>query len=138
MTTKKLTGSCHCGHLRFEVEIDARAGSRCNCSICTKIGNVSANVKPAAFTALTDEATLGQYVWGRKIGARYFCKTCGVHAYSRANVPELGGEMVTVNFNCLDDIDVREVEVTHWDGRHDNWQAGPRPTPWPVSRAPVS
>ncbi len=34
--TKKHTGGCHCGKVRFEVELDAsKGGSRCNCSICT-------------------------------------------------------------------------------------------------------
>ncbi len=135
MTTKKHTGSCHCGHLKFEVEVDATAGTRCNCSICQRIGGLGTNVKPAAFKALTDESTLGQYVWGHKIGVRYFCKTCGIHAYSRGNVPELGGEFVSVNFNCLEDVDPGQVNVMYWDGRHDNWDAGPRPTPWPVFSA---
>ena len=25
------------------------------------------------------------------------------------------------------------ASVIYWDGRHNNWEAGPRPTPWPVS-----
>jgi hypothetical protein len=42
---------------------------------------------------------------------------------------------VSVNFNCLEDIDVGDVTLQYWDGRHDNWQAGTRSTPWPVFTA---
>ena len=27
------------------------------------------------------------------------------------------------------------VEVTHWDGRHNNWMAGKRAAPWPIFTA---
>jgi hypothetical protein len=40
---------------------------------------------------------------------------------------------VSVNVNCLDDVDPWQLSITYWDGRHDNWEAGPRPAPWPIS-----
>jgi hypothetical protein len=46
-TAKKHHGSCHCGAVRFEVEVDLVKGvGRCNCSICTKAGATGAIVKP--------------------------------------------------------------------------------------------
>jgi hypothetical protein len=33
---------------------------------------------------------------------------------------------------CLDDVELIDLPVQHWDGRHDNWQAGARPKPWPI------
>jgi len=39
---------------------------------------------------------------------------------------------VSVNLNTLDDVDPRDVKVIYWDGRHDNWQAGPRDIAWPI------
>jgi hypothetical protein len=130
---KKHLGSCHCKEVRFEVIVDASSASKCNCTICTKISAAGAVVKPDAFKLLTDEAKLSSYEWGGRTGQRYFCKACGVHCFGRGNLPQLGGDYVSVNFNCLDDIDLRDVSLTHWDGRHNNWQAGPRQEPWPVA-----
>lgn len=125
-------GSCHCGHLRFEVELDASQGSRCNCTICARMGAVGQNVKPAAFRALTDEATLASYEWGHKVAKKYFCPRCGIHGYSRGHLAEIGGDFVSINMNCLEDVDLAQVKIVYWDGRNDNWHAGTRETPWPV------
>jgi len=126
-------GGCHCGDVRFSVEVDATKGSRCNCTVCTKVGVTSAIVKPAAFQLLSDPGRLSTYEWGAKISQRYFCKRCGVHAFARGRLAELGGDYVSVNLNCVDDIDMCDVAVSYWDGRHDNWEGGPRGTPWPIA-----
>lgn len=130
---KKHAGSCHCGAVRFSVEVDATKGSRCNCSVCTKTSVLSSIVKPNAFTLATPAGELGSYAWGAKISTRFFCKVCGVHCFGRGHLAEVGGDYVSVNLACLDDVDPSGVHVTYWDGRHDNWQAGPRNEPYAIS-----
>ena len=130
---RKHTGSCHCGAVRFEAEIDASAGTMCNCSICTKLGAVGVIAKPAAFRLVSGEAELSTYAWGGRISQRKFCKHCGVYCFALGHLDVLGGDYVSINLNSLDDFDLSRVKLGHWDGRHNNWQAGPRPTPWPVS-----
>jgi hypothetical protein len=126
-------GSCHCGAVRFQVTADlTRGGSRCNCSICTKIGGLGVIVAPEALRVLSPEEELGEYVWGANISRRYFCKRCGIHTFSRGHLAELGGAFAGVNLNTLDDIDSAQLGVAYWDGRHNNWMAGTRPTPWPI------
>lgn len=133
MATTRHFGTCHCGAVRFAAALDlSQSVSRCNCSICTKISAMGTFAKPDAFTLLSDEAALGTYEWGAKISRRYFCKTCGVHCFGRGDLPELGGAFVSVNVNVLEDVDPSLLEVVYWDGRHDNWHAGPRSTPWPI------
>jgi hypothetical protein len=128
---KKHLGSCHCGAVRFEVVADATSGSKCNCTVCTKINPTGGITKPDNFKLLTEESKLGTYIWGHRISTRYFCKECGVHCFARGHLEQLGGDYVSVNFNCLDDIDLREVDLVFWDGRHNNWQSGPRKEAWP-------
>jgi hypothetical protein len=131
--TTRHAGGCHCGTVRFEVTVDATAGSRCNCSICTKTAVLGGNVKPAAFKLVSGEESLSTYEWGGKISRRFFCRHCGIQCFGRGHLEQLGGDYVSVNFNALDGFDPLGAKVIYWDGRHDNWQAGPRSTPWPIS-----
>lgn len=126
-------GTCHCGAVRFAAVIDlSKGGSKCNCSICTKLSSLETIVKPEAFTLLKGEADLSCYTWRSKVSGRYFCKHCGVLCFGKGHLAELGGDFVSVNLNTLDAIDPFTLKVVHWDGRHDNWHAGTRDNPWPI------
>jgi hypothetical protein len=129
-TPKLHHGTCHCGAVQFEVSLALEGVSRCNCSICTKTAWLGTIVKPDAFRLLKGEADLGSYEFGHKVGKRHFCKHCGVQLYGAGSLPELGGAYVSINVNALDDnVEIHHLPVIWWDGRHDNWQAGPTPEP---------
>lgn len=134
MTTQKTHhGSCHCGAIRYEIDLDLGGkATRCNCTICMKTGVTGASAKPSALRVLTDESTFGRYSMS-PVATRFFCKNCGIHCYGRGDLPELGGAFVSINVNTLDDVDPGSLEISHWDGRHDNWHAGLRPQPWPIT-----
>lgn len=129
----KHTGGCHCGAVRFEAEVDPTVGGMCNCTVCTKIAWVGAILEPAAFTLLQGEDSLSTYEWGGRISQRKFCKHCGCHCFAFGHLEVLGGDYVSINLNCVDDFDLSKVKLSYMDGRHNNWMAGPRPTPWPVT-----
>jgi hypothetical protein len=129
----KHKGSCHCGAVQFEVTLDLAQVTRCNCTICLKVHGTNSIVKPTAFELRSGEAALSSYVYrDAKAGTRFFCKHCGVHCFARGYLEVIGGDYVSVNCNTLDNVDVNQLEVVHWDGRHDNWMAGSRKTPWPI------
>jgi hypothetical protein len=126
-------GGCQCGSVRVEAELDLGAGAtRCNCTSCTRVGATSVAVKPDAFRVLFGQDSLTEYRRGTSPNSRFFCKRCGIQVFGRGFVEELGGAYVSVNVNCLDDVELAEVPVGYWDGRHDNWEAGMRREPWPV------
>jgi hypothetical protein len=117
----------------FEADFDLTGATRCNCTICTKTMWTGVHVKPAQFRLMRGEADLSSYAWGHKVSARYFCKHCGIQCFAKGHLDVLGGDFVAINVNALDDADAHQVPLRHWDGRHNNWQAGARETPFPIA-----
>jgi hypothetical protein len=125
-------GSCHCGSVRFECDLDLADGtSKCNCSICTKGRFWKAIARADAFRLLQGDEALSDYQFGSHSIHHLFCKHCGVKPFGRGHMEELGGVFYAVNVACLDDVPVQELAeapVSYEDGRHDNWQAKPAET----------
>ena len=132
MAKQTFQGSCHCGAIRFEADLDLAAGtSKCNCSICGKTRNWEAIVKPEAFRLLAGEGDLCEYQFGSKSAQHLFCRHCGVHTFGRGYIEAIGGAYRAVRLACLDGVDdatLANAPVTFMDGRHDAWQTPPAET----------
>lgn len=113
----KYTGGCHCGQVRFEVEMDElRSVMECNCSICSKKGGLLAFAPEANFRLLQGESALKDYQFGKKVIHHLFCGECGIGAFGSGAMPD-GTKMRAINARCLDDVDVNRLERQFYDGK---------------------
>ena len=119
---KTYRGSCHCGAVTFEADLDLTQSSyRCNCSICRRTRFWPAVARPEGFRLLSGESALTRYLFNTRKNHHFFCKVCGVRAFGVGTETPIGA-MYGVNLGCLDDVSDEElsrVPITYVDGRND-------------------
>ena len=127
---KKYVGSCHCGAVRFEADIDLSAGTfKCNCGMCTKTRLWGAQVKSGTFQLLAGEASLIDYQPDNI--HHVFCKHCGVRPFAWGEHPKVGDKFYVARVYCLEGVDIDELvkaPITYFDGAHDNYESAPSET----------
>jgi len=113
--TKRYTGSCHCGKVRYEVDLALDKVIACNCSMCGRTGTLLTFTAPAAFTLLQGEDALTDYQFNKHNIHHLFCNTCGVKSFARGTSAK--GEMVAINVRCLDGFELADTKIMDYDGR---------------------
>jgi hypothetical protein len=115
MTAEHHRGSCQCGAVAFEADVDIAQPIACNCSRCRRLGAVLAFTPRTNFTLLRGADALTEYLFNRHIIRHQFCRTCGVQPFAYGQMPD-GTPMVAINVNCLDGVDPRALPARHFDG----------------------
>ena len=110
-------GGCHCGTVRFKINVEMDHLIDCNCSVCVKKGIIHIPVQDSQFELLSGEEELSLYQYRSNTAKHWFCRYCGIHAFGR---PRSDPSRYTVNARCLDDYDqiATSIPVKHFDGRH--------------------
>jgi hypothetical protein len=112
----KYQGSCHCGHVAFEVEGEIDGLLACNCSICQRKGSLLWFLPRERMTLLTPEANAQTYTFHRHAIAHRFCPRCGIHPYAEGKDGE-GNVVAAINARCLENVALDSMPVKHFDGR---------------------
>jgi hypothetical protein len=111
-------GGCHCGAVRFRVEVERSLALDCNCSMCRKKGILHLIVTRDRFAILRGEDALATYTFNTGVAKHTFCKTCGIHPFY---VPRSHPDGIDVNVRCLDGDALEDFVIEPFDGA--NWEA---------------
>ena len=120
------SGSCHCGRVRFEADLDLTQPSfRCNCSICRRTRFWPAVARPEQFRLLAGEGELTEYLFHTRKNQHFFCRHCGVRAFGVGNDTPIG-KMIGVNIGCLEGVgeeELAKIPIVRIDGMNDRMEA---------------
>ena len=97
-------GSCHCGSIAFEVNLDSGFQDlrRCNCSLCRRKGAIMASVPVEQLRVTRGAEKLSLYQWNTKQAKHYFCSVCGIYTHhQRRNNPR----EFAFNVACIEGVD---------------------------------
>jgi hypothetical protein len=137
VTLKTYSGSCHCGAVRFEADVDLAQGTiKCNCSTCVKARSWLVVASPHRFRLIAGAESQAVYQWTPPGRAEpnfqyHFCKNCGIRTPSRGVAEALGGVFHAVQITLLDDVDPDELAkapIQYVDGRNDHFDRPPADT----------
>ena len=110
---KTYRGSCHCGDVRFEVDMDLDHVRVCDCSLCRKRGALNHRVTPEDLRLLTPLDAMTLYQWHTMTAKDYFCPRCGMLPFRR---PRTAPHLWTVNVRCLEAVDLDAIPVRQMKG----------------------
>ena len=108
--TQVFEGRCHCGAVRFDIELQGglEEAQRCNCSYCSMTGSVTLTAKASDMTVVKGFDVLRVYTFGSHSTQHFFCARCGVHPH-----PQLRRDTkkIAVNVACLEGLSPFDFEV---------------------------
>ena len=112
-----LSGSCHCGAVRFTANGEIDQAIECNCSHCSRKGLLLWFIPRESFGLTAGEDELATYTFNKHVIKHRFCKTCGILPFGEGVDPK-GVRTAAVNVRCLDDFDLATLKIHQYDGRN--------------------
>jgi len=111
-----LTGSCHCGRVRWSFDGDPGSATACNCTTCRRYGALwaydwlGARIKTSGQTH--------KYLRGERELGFHFCPHCGNAAWWLGEKPHHDERTrVAVNLRLADDpAAVADLPIRHFEG----------------------
>lgn len=118
MSEKQHQGSCHCGAVKYTVELDLdKPVIVCNCSMCGRSGTMLAFVPRSSFNLVQGEGNLASYKFNKNVIEHVFCKTCGIKPFAYG-IGQDGKPMTAINCRCLEGVDVSTLQLHAYDGKN--------------------
>lgn len=114
-TETSLHGACHCGAVRLRLPFPPEKATRCNCSICSRLGAVWACYEFGTVAIEGHPEHTAEYIQGDRTLRTVRCKTCGVTTQWEPLAPQPGAHH-GVNLNNFEPRLLDSVPMRRFDG----------------------
>lgn len=114
-----LNGSCHCGDVQLTLPAEPEVATRCNCSVCRRLGAVWVYFERGAVTIAGHPESTQAYAWGEENLRFVRCARCGCTTHWEA-LPPTPDSRCGVNLNLFPPALQARVRVRRRDGA-DSW-----------------
>lgn len=114
-----LRGSCHCGAVQLTLPHAPDKATRCNCSICRRLGAVWAYYEVGTVRIEGHPVHTEDYIWGDRTLRTVRCRHCGCATHWEPLAPEPGTKH-GVNLHMFPPALQQAAHVRNFDGA-DSW-----------------
>jgi hypothetical protein len=114
-----LQGTCHCGAVRLTLPSPPEKATRCNCSICRRLGALWVYYEFGTVRIEGHPQNTEEYIQGDRTLRTVRCKTCGCITHWEPLTPQPGAKH-GVNLNNFEPGLQELVRVRRLDGA-DTW-----------------
>ena len=109
------SGSCHCGHIAFEVEGEFSEVMECNCSHCSRKVYLLWFVPRSQLRLKSPMESMSTYKFNKHVISHHFCPNCGCAPFGFG--VRSGAAMAEVNVRCLEGLELTTLKRVPVDGR---------------------
>ena len=109
---------CHCGKVRLSSPKFPTEITRCNCSICNRLGALWAYYPEN--TVSIDVESLLTYTWGEKKIKFHRCGICGCTTHY-SSVEDNGFAQIAINTRMSEYEQIKSIHIRDFDGA-DTWK----------------
>jgi len=110
---------CQCGNLRLAAKDKPASLTRCNCSICNRLGALWAYYREDDVSILAEQKP-DTYSWGEKTITYHRCAVCGCTTHYTA-LDDDGSNLVALNCRMAPLAEIDKIPVRDFDGL-DTWK----------------
>ncbi|KAF7504044.1 hypothetical protein GJ744_002873 [Endocarpon pusillum] len=115
MPVETWNGSCHCGNVRFTLNIRTSLYEQditsCNCSICQRNGYLIIYPKSSDITWHSGQDSLKNYYFGSKRIGHRFCPECGTSIFGISDTPGFFEDVAALNVRTLEGIEIEKLKL---------------------------
>ena len=111
-----VSGSCHCGAVKFTVDGVPDKAIECNCSHCSRKGFLLWFAPRTALSVSEGGDAMATYTFNKHAIQHRFCPQCGCQPFGLGKGQD-GSEMAAINLRCLEGVDLDAVKRVPFNGR---------------------